>query len=231
MVAPHSSQTKRAHELTRDKFVATVHKINSKKLTAKELFLVFKHVNGGKEAQCASLLMIRKVFNKKNPVAPSSKLAMLMERGLGMPRGNLIMNVIKRLQMGGDSAAKVEVEGNDVKSSCSAVVEDSSVEDNCVEDSVELNAVVSSSFYRLLSVSKEVMKATCKELSIFWRVNANLEHRPEPPVGFTVPVYGRGSCLFKAFSMAIAGTEEYHVTILLYFDYYYYCCIVTNVAN
>ena len=100
MVAPHSSQTKRAHELTRDKFVATVHKINSKKLTAKELFLVFKHVNGGKEAQCASLLMIRKVFNKKNPVAPSSKLAMLMERGLGMPRGNLIMNVIKRLQMG-----------------------------------------------------------------------------------------------------------------------------------
>ena len=81
MVAPHSSQTKRAHELTRDKFVATVHKINSKKLTTKELFFVFKHVNGGKEAQCASLLMIRKVFNKKNPVAPSSKLAMLMERG------------------------------------------------------------------------------------------------------------------------------------------------------
>ena len=102
------------------------------------------------------------------------------------------MNVIKRLQMGEDSAAKVQVEGNEVKSSCSAVVEDSSVEDNCVEDSVELNAVVSSSFYRLFSVSKEVMKATCKELSIVWRENANLEHRPEPPVASLFPSLAAG---------------------------------------
>ena len=236
MVAPHSSQTKRAHELTRDKFVATVHKINSKKLTTKELFLLFKHLNGGVEEKFASLLMIRKVFNKKNPVAPSTKLAMLMERGLGMPRGNLIMNAIKRLQMGGDSAAKVQVEGNEVKSSCSAVVEDSSVEDNCVEDSVEVegndvksscSAVVDDSSaedncvedcvqvnkVRLFAISKETMRSTCEALSIGWRENANLESRPEPPVGFTIPVSGRGSCLFKAFSMAIAGTEQYHVTI------------------
>ena len=60
--------------------------------TAKELFLVFKNVNGGKEAECASLLMIRKVLNKKNPVAPSSEIALLMERGLGTFRSQPITN-------------------------------------------------------------------------------------------------------------------------------------------